>query len=136
MLQGVWTPSWQGRVRPSSLPSTNHGRKESHVGVLVLIISVCQPIEYSCRNSLTLRYRFAMFVGKMDTMKWTDYMDECLEIFEKSPEIPTDETLAVLVRLQRINDEAQELLVKDAMADVGGTPTWMFRKGMKERLDN
>jgi hypothetical protein len=77
-----------------------------------------------------------MFVGKMDTMKWTDYMDECLEIFEKSPEIPTDETLAVLVRLQRINDEAQELLVKDAMADVGGTPTWMFRKGMKERLDN
>ncbi|KAK0386169.1 hypothetical protein NLU13_6006 [Sarocladium strictum] len=82
-----------------------------------------------------LSSQFNMFVGKMDTMKWTDYMDECLEIFEQSPELPTDETLALLVRLQRINDEAQELLVKDAMADGRGTPTYMFRKGLRQRYN-
>lgn len=77
-----------------------------------------------------------MFVGKMDTLKWTAHMEESLEMIEQNPEVPSDDSLAVLVRLQRINDDVQELLVRDAMAETGGTPTWMFRKGLKERLNH
>lgn len=62
-------------------------------------------------------------------------MEECLETIERAPEVASDETLAILVRLQRISDEAQEHLLKDAMADSSGTPTFMFRKGLKERLN-
>lgn len=71
----------------------------------------------------------------MDPLKWTTYMDECLDMLEESPEVLTDETLAVLVRLQRLNDEAQDLLIKDAMADGSTTPTYIFRKGLRERLN-
>ena len=76
-----------------------------------------------------------MFVGKMEPIRWTSYMEECVEVLEQSPEFPSDKILSVLVRLQKIDDEAQGLLVRDAMSDTSGTPTFMFRKGLKERLN-
>jgi len=62
-------------------------------------------------------------------------MDESLDMLEETPEVLTDEMLAVLVRLQRLNDEAQDLLIKDAMAEGSTTPTYIFRKGLRERLN-
>lgn len=61
-------------------------------------------------------------------------MDECLQVLERSAEFPSDEVLVTLVKVQRIADEAQKLLVRDVMGEAGAAPTHVFKKGMIHRL--
>lgn len=61
-------------------------------------------------------------------------MQESLEILQQKPEVPSDTTFATLVRLQILSDEAQDLLLRDALDEDGDTPSYLFRKGLIARF--
>ncbi|KAF4979890.1 hypothetical protein FZEAL_4001 [Fusarium zealandicum] len=74
------------------------------------------------------------FVGKMDTLRWTPHMDECLTVLEREKEHPSDEVLSAFIRYQLVADEAQKLLVRDVMGEATQAPTYIFRKAMLAKL--
>ncbi|KAM5345319.1 hypothetical protein ACJ41O_011181 [Fusarium nematophilum] len=74
------------------------------------------------------------FVGKMDTLRWTPHMDECLTTLERDKEHPSDEVLVAFARYQLVADEAQKLLVRDVMGETSQAPTYVFRKSMLAKL--
>ncbi|KAK2038051.1 hypothetical protein LZ31DRAFT_559916 [Colletotrichum somersetense] len=51
----------------------------------------------------------AAFLGKMDPLRWTPYMDECLELLNDKPESPLDRSLVALVKMQLLKDESGKL---------------------------
>ncbi|KAK2059580.1 hypothetical protein LY76DRAFT_511846 [Colletotrichum caudatum] len=51
----------------------------------------------------------AAFLGKMDPLRWTPYMDECLEMLNDKPESPLDRSLVALVKMQLLKDESDKL---------------------------
>ncbi|KAK7420106.1 hypothetical protein QQX98_002969 [Neonectria punicea] len=74
------------------------------------------------------------FIGKMDTLRWTPHMDDCLKALERDRESPSDEVLAAFIKYQLVAEEAQKLLVRDVMGESSQTPTYVFKKGMLARL--
>ncbi|KAJ5682236.1 phosphoketolase 1 [Penicillium macrosclerotiorum] len=50
----------------------------------------------------------SVYFGHMDAMKWTPYLDECLEALNHNKESPYDEMFVRQVRLQRISGEVGE----------------------------
>ena len=61
-------------------------------------------------------------------------MEECLNVLDRTPEVPTDEILCVLIKLQLLADETNQLLVRDATSEPSQTPTYVFRKGLLQTL--
>ncbi|KAG7056027.1 Zn(II)2Cys6 transcription factor [Colletotrichum scovillei] len=51
----------------------------------------------------------ASFLGKMDPLRWTPHMDECLQVLDEQPESPSDRTLVALVRMQLLKEEAGKM---------------------------
>jgi len=74
------------------------------------------------------------FIGKMDTLRWTKHMEECLEVLDREKEFPLDDVLVALIRLQLVAEDAQKLLVRDVMGDTDQTPTFLFKKSLLLRL--
>ncbi|KPM46071.1 hypothetical protein AK830_g500 [Neonectria ditissima] len=74
------------------------------------------------------------FIGKMDTLRWTPHMDDCLKALERDREHPSDEVLVTFIKYQLVAEEAQKLLVRDVMGESSQTPTYVFKKGMMSRL--
>ncbi|KAF6804129.1 C6 transcription factor [Colletotrichum sojae] len=80
----------------------------------------------------------AGFLGKMDPLRWTPHMEECLNILDTEPESSGDRTLIALVRMQLLNEEAGRLswrpeVVYDA-TDPGRTPPSMYVKLLHGQL--
>jgi hypothetical protein len=47
-------------------------------------------------------YRISSFLQKIDALRWTPHMDECLQVLDETKECPNDEILVHQVRLQLI----------------------------------
>lgn len=80
----------------------------------------------------------ASFLGKMDPLRWTPHMDECLHVLDDQPETPSDRTLVALVRMRLLNEEAGKLSWRpessfDTM-DGSKTPPAMYVKLLKGQL--
>lgn len=125
MLQGL------GRA-PARTAHEVHGGTESRLGSLVSHFSV------GCTASLPRLganvFRMASFIGKMDTLRWTPHMDDCLKVLERDHEHPSDEVLVSFLKYQLVGEEAQKLLLRDVMGEGGQTPTYVFKKGLLSRL--
>ncbi|KAK1984656.1 hypothetical protein LZ30DRAFT_779608 [Colletotrichum cereale] len=81
----------------------------------------------------------ASFLGKMDPLRWTPYMDECLQILDHEPESPSDRTLAALVRMQLLKDEAAKLSFRPDVSSRNGVdgskpPADMYVKMLQAQL--
>ncbi|KAI5459808.1 hypothetical protein BGZ63DRAFT_258472 [Mariannaea sp. PMI_226] len=76
----------------------------------------------------------ASFIGKMETLRWTPHMEDCLKVLERDCEHPSDEILVTFVRYQQVAEEAQKLLLQDVMGETGQTPTHVFKKGMLAKI--
>ncbi|KAF5664221.1 major facilitator superfamily transporter [Fusarium circinatum] len=74
------------------------------------------------------------FVGKMDPLRWTPHMSDCLEALERDKLWLSDELLVAFVRYQLVADEAQKLLVRDVMGESSSAPTYVFRKSLLAKL--
>ncbi|EFQ33935.1 hypothetical protein CGRA01v4_12414 [Colletotrichum graminicola] len=51
----------------------------------------------------------AGFLGKMVPLRWTPYMDECLEMLDDKPESPLDRSLVAIVKMQLLKGESSKL---------------------------
>ncbi|KAH7002074.1 hypothetical protein EDB80DRAFT_867093 [Ilyonectria destructans] len=76
------------------------------------------------------------FIGKMDTLRWTPHMEDCLKALERDREHPSDEVFVAFVKYQLVAEEAQKLLVRDVMGESSQTPTYIFKKGMLANLQD
>ncbi|GJC78761.1 hypothetical protein ColLi_01599 [Colletotrichum liriopes] len=74
----------------------------------------------------------------MDPLRWTPYMDECLQVLDEQPESSSDRSLAALVKMQLLKDEANKLALRcDAPPDaVDGPkpPAAMYVKLLQTQL--
>lgn len=50
--------------------------------------------------------RVSLRLGRIDVLRWTEHMDECLEKLTEAPEWAGDSLLALLVRSQLISEKA------------------------------
>ncbi|EEY19520.1 conserved hypothetical protein [Verticillium alfalfae VaMs.102] len=70
----------------------------------------------------------ASFVKKMDIMRWTKHMDDCLDVLEKSEVIPNDRALIAMVRMQLIHDEATNIYSpRDTIRLASPPPTFVLQ---------
>ncbi|KJZ73035.1 hypothetical protein HIM_07607 [Hirsutella minnesotensis 3608] len=74
------------------------------------------------------------FIGKMEPFGWTTHMDDCLDLLERQPEQPQDETLVALVRIQLIGEEVRKLQRRDGDGDFGQGPTYIHKPNLLSRL--
>ncbi|UKZ81366.1 hypothetical protein TrVFT333_009138 [Trichoderma virens FT-333] len=82
----------------------------------------------------------AAFLGRTESLVWTQHMQESLEVLENEKEYPSDELLAAMVRLQLVGEEARKLLVCDFVgrdfgrADPDKPPTYVFKRSLLLQL--
>ncbi|KAH7159860.1 hypothetical protein B0J13DRAFT_115092 [Dactylonectria estremocensis] len=74
------------------------------------------------------------FIGKMDTLRWTPHMDDCLKALERDHEHPSDEIFVAFIKYQLVLEDTQRLLLQDVMGEASQTPTYVFKKGLLARL--
>lgn len=85
-------------------------------GILILSMS-CKLI--SSRISLVLQ--------RIDALRWTPHMDECLQILDQTKECPTDEILVQQVKMQLIVEKlALNIPSKGAVETTGHTESGSF----------
>jgi hypothetical protein len=64
-------------------------------------------------------YSIAQFLGRMDPLRWTSHLTECLETLSRSPETEND---AVLVELTRIRLVAEKIFQCSRFSDADTLP--------------
>jgi hypothetical protein len=64
-------------------------------------INVCPTLNLS-PNCALIDFRISSFLRKIDALRWTPHLDECLQILDESKECLNDEILVQQVRLQLI----------------------------------
>src|SRR5690348_12600164 len=80
--------------------------------------------------------RHASVLGKMDSLRWTSHMQDCLDILEQEKEHELDKILVSLVKVQRIGDDAYQLLERDVIEDASPAPAYVFKKNLLNKLDD
>ncbi|KAK2015906.1 hypothetical protein LZ32DRAFT_112731 [Colletotrichum eremochloae] len=82
----------------------------------------------------------AGFLGKGDPLRWTPYMDECLQMLNDKPESPLDRSLAAIVKMQLIKDESTKLTsrldVSRERVDSSKPPTAVYVKMLQAQLQH
>ncbi|TDZ38782.1 Transcriptional regulator WAR1 [Colletotrichum spinosum] len=78
------------------------------------------------------------FLGKMDPLRWTPHMEECLQVLDQQPGTPADRTLVALTKMRLLNEEASRLswrpeVIYDA-TDAAKTPPSMYVKLLRGQL--
>lgn len=92
----------------------------------------------NCSILQTDRHSVSLYFGKIDALRWTTYMNECLQILTDSKECSGDTVLVIQVRLQLLTDR-----VAQAISDVNygwqssriGGPPSLFLKMLHSDLD-
>ncbi|KIN06912.1 hypothetical protein OIDMADRAFT_150163 [Oidiodendron maius Zn] len=80
---------------------------------------------------------FANYFQRIEFMRWTRYLDECLRLLEEKKEYPTDEVLVYLVRVQLICNKGSALTWNHVLGDTElGAPTDLYVKTLKSQLDS
>jgi hypothetical protein len=68
------------------------------------------------------------YLGQIDGLQWTPYMEETLAILSRGTECPTDESFAHQIRLQLLSREVEST---KAMA----MPPYFYLKAIQAKLD-
>ncbi|KAF7564118.1 hypothetical protein G7046_g61 [Stylonectria norvegica] len=121
---------WGGRPPPAKLRTMEERRA---VLSLWFLTSLCVLIPPRC-NPFTDLGRITSFIGKMDSLRWTPHMEDCLDVLDRTKQEPSDVTLVAFIKLQLVCEEAQKLLVRDVMGEMGPAPTYIFKKGMLAKI--
>ncbi|KAH0524453.1 hypothetical protein TsFJ059_006959 [Trichoderma semiorbis] len=113
--------AWGGRAAPPAKERTMEERRM--VLSFWYITSIC-----------------AAFLGKAESLVWTQHMQESLEVLESEKEYPSDEILVAMVKLQLIGEEARNLLVCDFVGrdfgrvDPDKPPTYVYKRSLLLQL--
>ncbi|KAH8756431.1 hypothetical protein F5882DRAFT_385163 [Hyaloscypha sp. PMI_1271] len=80
---------------------------------------------------------YAIFFQKIELMRWTRYLDECLQVLEDKKEYPTDGVLVYLARGQLICNKGNNSTISDLFSDAElRVPVDFFVKSLKSQLDD
>ncbi|KAI0104437.1 hypothetical protein F4814DRAFT_452551 [Daldinia grandis] len=72
------------------------------------------------------------FLQKIDALRWTPHMDDCLQILSDEKECPNDEVLVLQVRLQLIIEKTNQ----QASHDGAREPTYTYLESLHSQLQN
>lgn len=70
------------------------------------------------------------YFAQIDTMQWTPYMDECIEVLSEQNESKYDEAFVQQVKLQRLAEDIEDIKGKDKL------PPAFFSAGLRYRLND
>ena len=66
-----------------------------------------------------------MAFSKVDSPRYTKYIDECLQKLQEAQEYDSDELLVALVRIQQLTERIHHLSLKNQMVDdLPGVPSF------------
>ncbi|KAJ5537007.1 hypothetical protein N7513_010193 [Penicillium frequentans] len=70
------------------------------------------------------------YFAQIDTMQWTPYMDECIEVLSEQNESMYDEAFVQQVKLQRLAEDIEDIKGRDKL------PPAFFSAGLRYRLND
>ncbi|KAJ5785555.1 uncharacterized protein N7503_010767 [Penicillium pulvis] len=70
------------------------------------------------------------YFAQIDTMQWTPYMDECIEVLSEQKESMYDEAFVQQVKLQRLAEDIEDIKGRDKL------PPAFFSAGLRYRLND
>lgn len=82
-------------------------------------------------HKLTIR-RISSFLQKIDALRWTPHMDDCLQILSDENECSNDEVLVKQVQLQLIIEKTNQ----QALYDGAREPTYTYLEGLYSQLQD
>jgi hypothetical protein len=83
--------------------------------------------------------RVSSYSQRIDALRWTPYLDECLQKLAESADHPNDILLVHVVRLQLILEKAVQIPVRNGYADAedSGKPPFLFyMKALQSQLQD
>ncbi|EXJ80523.1 hypothetical protein A1O1_08669 [Capronia coronata CBS 617.96] len=79
----------------------------------------------------------SIFFAQTDAMRWTPYLDECLDVLSRSQEAPCDEMFAHQVRLQLFSQRARHAMWSAGdleLADAATMPPRLYLQALQWKL--
>ncbi|TAQ89078.1 hypothetical protein B7494_g2583 [Chlorociboria aeruginascens] len=77
------------------------------------------------------------YFQRIDFMRWTPYLDDCLILLEEKHDFPTDLLLVYLVRVQIICNRAANSTWNEIFGGAGSSvPSYFYIKTLKSQLDD
>lgn len=84
-----------------------------------------------------MNVRISAHLQKMDPMRWTPYLTECLQILDERKEVPSDALLVQQVRIRLVNENVNQCLWPAggmAHEDIPTTPWTFYLKAFQSQL--
>jgi len=79
------------------------------------------------------------FVGKIDALRWTQFMEDSLRLLAETKESPSDMLLVMLVRIQLIMERIKNAPWNDVSSDAATSvkaPASFYLKALKQQLED
>ena len=74
--------------------------------------------------------------GKGDTLRWTEYADECLHIIETEKEFVSDTLLVQLVKLRLVSESATRAPWSGEISNLTGPPAMFYLRSLEAQLQD
>ena len=120
--------------------NTNNRGAESGTWLLSTQLSVgdliTSPIETEDR---LIRTRMSSYFQRLDALRWTPYLDECIVVLGEKDEHPTDPLLIHLVKLQLVVEKAGQAPWHEERHDPSGSvraPPIFYLKALQAQLQD
>lgn len=91
----------------NSIVSSVEGRRTVLSAYLMSSMSVksCYAVNHDGLNVLTIKYRISNLLHTVDPLRWSPYMEECLQTLLRNPEWEGDKLLAAQIRFHLLIDQ-------------------------------
>lgn len=122
-----------------SINTNNRGAK-SGTWLLSTQLSVRKLITESMETEDRLiRNRMSSYFQRLDALRWTPYLDECIAVLGENDEHPTDSLLIHLVKLQLVVEKAGQAPWHEERDDPNGSvrvPPIFYLKALQAQLQD
>ena len=120
--------------------STNNGGAESGTWLLSTQLSVRDVITPPIGTEVRLiGTRMCSYFQRLDALRWTPYLDECIAVLGEKDEYPTDLLLVHLVKLQLVVEKAVQAPWHEERDDPNGSvrvPPIFYLKALQAQLQD
>ena len=86
-----------------------------------------------------IRTRLSFYFQRLDALRWTPYLDECIAVLGEKDEHPTDQLLVHLVKLQLVVEKAGQAPWHEERDDPNGSvrvPPIFYLKALQVQLQD
>ena len=86
---------------------------------------------------LLIGFRLSQYYQRLDALRWTPYLDECVAVLAGNEDLPTDTLLAHLIKLQLIVEDVGRAPWHEGYDDATGSaraPPTFYLKALQAQL--